>query len=55
MWSTSLPKMACWLIMLGVIAGLAAIGIGWRDWLAIPSHTRAKTIGLVEHAQESLL
>ena len=39
-------QMAYWLILLGVIAGLVAIGIGWRDWLAIPSQTRAKTIGL---------
>ena len=39
-------QMAFWLILLGVVAGLVAIVIGWRDWLAIPGNTRAKTIGL---------
>jgi uncharacterized membrane protein len=30
----------------GVIGGLAAALFGWLDWLAIPSGTRAKRIGL---------
>ena len=43
---STFAQMAFWLILLGVLAGLVAIVIGWRDWLAIPGNTRAKTIGL---------
>ncbi len=35
------------MIAAGVIAGLLAAPFGWIDWFAIPSGTRAKTIGLV--------
>src|SRR5579883_717372 len=35
-----------WMISAGVIGGLLAAVFGLIDWLAIPSGTRAKTIGL---------
>src|SRR3954451_1321504 len=38
--------MAFYLIAAGVIGGLAAAVFGLIDWLAIPSGTRAKAIGL---------
>jgi uncharacterized membrane protein len=38
--------MAHYMIAAGVIGGLLAAVFGLVDWLAIPNHTRAKTIGL---------
>lgn len=35
-----------YMIGAGVIGGLAAAVFGWLDWIAIPSGTRAKRIGL---------
>jgi len=35
-----------WMIAAGVIGGLAAAVFGLIDWLAIPSGTRAKSVGL---------
>ena len=40
------PVVAYWLIAAGIIGGLLAAVFGLVDWLAIPSGTRAKTIGL---------
>jgi uncharacterized membrane protein len=37
---------AYYMIGAGVIGGLAAAVFGWLDWVAIPSGTRAKRIGL---------
>lgn len=37
---------AYWMIIAGVIGGLLAAPFGWIDWFAIPSGTRAKSIGL---------
>src|SRR5690349_2952432 len=37
---------AFWIIAAGVIGGLLAAIFGLIDWLAIPTETRAKTIGL---------
>ena len=37
---------AYWLIAAGIIGGLLAAVFGLVDWLAIPSGTRAKTIGI---------
>jgi uncharacterized membrane protein len=37
---------AYYMIGAGVIGGLAAAVFGWLDWLAIPSGTRARRIGL---------
>ena len=35
-----------WLIAAGIVGGLMAAVFGWIDWLAIPTGTRAKNIGL---------
>lgn len=35
-----------WMIAVGVVGGLAAAAFGVIDWLAIPSGTRAKRVGL---------
>jgi uncharacterized membrane protein len=37
---------AYWMIAAGIIGGLLAAPFGWIDWFAIPSGTRAKSIGL---------
>jgi uncharacterized membrane protein len=37
---------AFWMIAAGVIGGLLAAIFGLVDWLAVPSGTRAKTVGL---------
>jgi uncharacterized membrane protein len=37
---------AYWCIAIGIIGGLLAAVFGLVDWLAIPSGTRAKTVGL---------
>jgi uncharacterized membrane protein len=41
------PDIAFWMILVGVISGLVAALFGLIDWLAIPSDTRAKRIGLL--------
>lgn len=38
---------AFWMIAAGIIGGLVAAPFGTIDWLAVPSQTRAKTIGAV--------
>jgi uncharacterized membrane protein len=38
---------AYWMIVAGVISGLMAAVFGLIDWLAIPSGTRAKRIGML--------
>jgi len=38
---------AYWMILVGVISGLVAAVFGFIDYLAIPSGTRAKRIGLM--------
>jgi uncharacterized membrane protein len=39
-------EVAFWDITVGIVGGLLAAVFGLIDWLAIPSGTRAKTIGL---------
>ena len=39
-------EIAYWMIAAGIVGGLAAAVFGLIDWLAIPSDTRAKSIGL---------
>ena len=41
----SWSEIAFWMIVAGVIGGLVAAPFGVIDWLAIPSHTRAKRVG----------
>ncbi len=38
---------AYWMIAAGIIGGIIAAPPGWIDWLAIPSGTRAKSVGLL--------
>ena len=40
-------EIAYWMIAAGVISGLVAAPFGLIDWLAIPTGTRAKRIGLL--------
>jgi uncharacterized membrane protein len=35
-----------WMIAAGIIGGFVAAPFGWIDWFAIPSGTRAKSVGL---------
>jgi uncharacterized membrane protein len=44
------PTMAVvsyWMIASGIIGGFLAAVFGWIDWFAIPSGTRAKSVGLM--------
>jgi len=43
----ALAMVAYWNIIVGIIGGLLAAVFGLIDWLAIPSGTRAKSIGLM--------
>jgi uncharacterized membrane protein len=40
-------EISFWMIAAGVIGGLAAAVFGLIDWLAIPSGTRAKAVGML--------
>ena len=42
-----MATVAFWMIVAGVIGGLLAAVPGWIDWFAIPSATRAKSVGLM--------
>lgn len=42
-----MASVAYYMIGAGIIGGLLAAPFGWIDWFAIPSDTRAKTIGLM--------
>ncbi|HEY5028241.1 MAG TPA: DUF2231 domain-containing protein [Candidatus Angelobacter sp.] len=48
-------SMAWYMIGAGVIGGLLAAAFGLIDWLAIPSNTRAKSIGLWHGAANVLV
>ncbi len=39
-------EIAFWLIAVGLIGGILAAVVGTIDWIAIPSGTRAKSVGL---------
>lgn len=45
--NSAMATVAYWMVVAGVIGGLAAGLLGWLDWLAIPPGTRAKRIGLL--------
>jgi uncharacterized membrane protein len=36
-----------WMIIAGIVGGLAAALVGFVDWLSIPAGTRAKSVGLL--------
>ena len=42
----SWAEVAYWMIVAGILGGLAAAPFGWIDWFAIPADTRANPIGL---------
>ena len=42
-----MATVAYWMIAAGIIGGLLAALPGWIDWFAIPSGTRAKSVGLI--------
>jgi uncharacterized membrane protein len=43
----TLPTVSFYMIAAGIIGGLLAAPFGWIDWFAIPSGTRAKSVGLL--------
>jgi uncharacterized membrane protein len=45
---------AYWMILAGIIGGILAAPFGLIDWLAIPSGTRAKTIGAMHGGANAL-
>lgn len=53
--SAFLPVVAYYNIIAGIIGGLLAAVFGFVDWLAIPSGTRAKRIGLLHGAGNVVL
>lgn len=42
-----MANVAYWMLAAGIVGGLIAAPFGLIDWIAIPSNTRAKTIGLL--------
>jgi uncharacterized membrane protein len=48
------PEVGFWMAVSGIIGGILAAIFGLIDWLAIPSQTRAKSIGLI-HAGANLI
>ncbi len=42
-----MATVAYWMIIAGIVGGLVAAVPGWVDWFAIPSGTRAKSVGLL--------
>src|SRR5437764_1298314 len=50
-----LPVASWWMIAAGVITGLLAAVFGFWDWLAVPSGTRAKSVGLWHGAGNVLI
>src|SRR5258708_25245881 len=47
-------EIAFWMIVAGLIGGLLAAAVGAIDWFAIPSGTRAKSVGLWHGGGESV-
>lgn len=43
----AMATVAFWMIVAGIIGGFLAAPFGWIDWFAIPSGTRAKSVGLM--------
>ena len=48
-------EISFWMIAAGIIGGLAAAVFGLIDWLAIPSGTRAKAVGMWHGATNVLM
>jgi uncharacterized membrane protein len=45
--AASLITVSFWMIVAGLVGGSLAALFGWIDWFAIPSGTRAKSVGLI--------
>ena len=43
----AMATVAYWMIIAGVVGGLAAAPFGLIDWMAIPKGTRARSVGVV--------
>jgi uncharacterized membrane protein len=46
---------AYWMIAAGLVGGVLAAVFGWIDWIAIPTGTRAKGIGLAHGVVNSVV
>lgn len=45
--TVTFATVAYWMIFAGLVGGFLAAPFGWIDWFAIPSGTRAKSVGLL--------
>lgn len=45
--NSTMATVAYWMIVSGIIGGIIAAPPGWIDWFAIPTGTRAKSVGLL--------
>lgn len=45
--NATMATVAFYMIVAGIIGGFLAAPFGWIDWFAIPSGTRAKSVGLM--------
>jgi uncharacterized membrane protein len=52
--NTTFATVAHYMIASGIIGGFAAAVFGFIDWLAIPSNTRAKSVGVYHAAVNSV-
>src|SRR5687767_12869717 len=50
----NMALVAYWMIAAGIVGGLLAAPFGWIDWFAIPSGTRAKSIGLMHGVGQTI-
>jgi uncharacterized membrane protein len=50
-----MATVAYWMIVAGLLGGLAAAPFGWLDWRAIPRGARAKRIGLAHGATNAIV
>jgi uncharacterized membrane protein len=53
--NTFFPIVSYYNIIIGIILGLTAAIFGFRDWLALPTDTRAKRIGLMHGSGNVIL
>jgi len=51
----SMAVVAFWMIFAGIIGGVLSAPFGWIDWFAIPSGTRAKSVGLIHGLGNTLV
>lgn len=51
----TMATVAYWMIASGIIGGIVAAPPGWVDWFAIPTGTRAKSIGLIHGLGNNLV